>query len=182
MNEPKPFASLTSSLLARKGTARPAMRPQMFMATPPVQDDLGWNDMGEERAHDTRAFAAGLTPMQSVAAPSQPMTAPVLPESEEAESAATVPAIVEQQRELSEKIAAPKAKSKPVAEKPAAVTRERKAKAAFTLRLDADRHLRLRLACAVGNRSAQQIVTEALDQFLSNRPDIDALVERMPAK
>ena len=36
-------------------------------------------------------------------------------------------------------------------------------KAAFTLRLDGDRHLRLRLANAVTGRSAQQIVTAALD-------------------
>jgi len=30
MSEPKPFASLSSGLLARKGHARPAMRPQGF--------------------------------------------------------------------------------------------------------------------------------------------------------
>lgn len=29
MSEPKPFASLSPSLLARKGSARPAMRPQI---------------------------------------------------------------------------------------------------------------------------------------------------------
>src|SRR5215207_4744577 len=36
-------------------------------------------------------------------------------------------------------------------------------KAAFTLRLDPERHLKLRLACAVGGRSAQMLVTDALD-------------------
>ena len=41
-----------------------------------------------------------------------------------------------------------------------------KAKAAFTLRLDAKRHLKLRLACAVNGRSAQQLVTDALDHLL----------------
>jgi len=30
MNEAKPFASLSSTLLARKGQAKPAMRPQGF--------------------------------------------------------------------------------------------------------------------------------------------------------
>ena len=30
MNDPRPFASLSSGLLARKGAARPAMRPQGF--------------------------------------------------------------------------------------------------------------------------------------------------------
>ncbi|MEY4891085.1 MAG: hypothetical protein RIQ75_2215, partial [Pseudomonadota bacterium] len=43
-------------------------------------------------------------------------------------------------------------------------------KAAFTLRLDADRHLQLRLACALSHRSAQQIVTEALDAYLGSLP------------
>jgi hypothetical protein len=49
-----------------------------------------------------------------------------------------------------------------------------KGKAAFTLRLDAERHLKLRLACAVTHRSAQQLVTEALDQFLASLPQVDA--------
>ena len=43
-------------------------------------------------------------------------------------------------------------------------------KVAFTLRLDKDRHLKLRLASAVSNRSAQQLVTEALDRFLKTIP------------
>jgi hypothetical protein len=37
---------------------------------------------------------------------------------------------------------------------------------AFTLRLDRDRHLKLRLASVISDRSAQQILTEALDQYL----------------
>ena len=55
-------------------------------------------------------------------------------------------------------------------------------KAAFTLRLDGDRHLRLRLACAVTGRSAQQIVTGALDSALAAIPEIEALAARVPAK
>src|SRR5689334_24822312 len=47
-SEPKPFASLSSGLLARKGAARPAMRPQGFGQTGNVLEDLGWNDMGFE--------------------------------------------------------------------------------------------------------------------------------------
>lgn len=42
----KPLAALTSGLLARKGMAKPAMRPQGFASLGPRQDDLGWNDMG----------------------------------------------------------------------------------------------------------------------------------------
>ena len=37
-------------------------------------------------------------------------------------------------------------------------------KSAFTLRVDAYRHLRLRLATAITGRSAQLLVTEALDR------------------
>ena len=47
-SEPKPFASLSSGLLARKGAARPAMRPQGFGQMGSGLEDLGWNDMGFE--------------------------------------------------------------------------------------------------------------------------------------
>ena len=55
-------------------------------------------------------------------------------------------------------------------------------KAAFTLRLDEDRHLRLRLAVALRGGSAQQLVTQALDGFLTNLPDVEALVAHLPAR
>jgi hypothetical protein len=48
-------------------------------------------------------------------------------------------------------------------------------RAAFTLRLDAERHFRLKMAGLVLNRSAQVIVTEALDRFLSEMPELSAL-------
>ena len=48
MSEPKPFASLSSGLLARKGAARPAMRPQGFAQAGQSLEDLGWDDMGFE--------------------------------------------------------------------------------------------------------------------------------------
>ena len=54
-------------------------------------------------------------------------------------------------------------------------------KAAFTLRLDAERHLRLRLASAVTNRSSQVILTELLDEYLASLPEIDAMASRLPA-
>jgi hypothetical protein len=70
---------------------------------------------------------------------------------------------------------------------PARVPRPRaaagsKTKAAFTLRLDAERHLKLRLACAVTGRSAQQLVTDALDQLLGSMPELDAMADRAPPK
>jgi hypothetical protein len=54
-SEPKPFASLSSGLLARKGAARPAMRPQGFGQMGSGLEDLGWNDMGFEPPRPTLA-------------------------------------------------------------------------------------------------------------------------------
>ncbi|PZU60538.1 MAG: hypothetical protein DI547_02710 [Sphingobium sp.] len=194
MAEPKPFASLTSSLLARKGGARPAMRRQLALGEESHgQDDLGWNDMGDSDQYYRDPMAvAGLTPMPYAGTPS--------PEPVEQQS---VPHVIEERRELAEKVTQPVAPEPapvvkapavkaPVVEAPVATAPEprrvsapraaavaRKAKAAFTLRLDPERHLRLRLACAVGNRSAQQIVTAALDAFLDGQPDIEALADQV---
>src|ERR1044072_6747842 len=55
MSEPKPFASLSSGLLARKGAAKPAMRPQGFGQIGGNLEDLGWNDMGFEPPKPARA-------------------------------------------------------------------------------------------------------------------------------
>lgn len=52
---------------------------------------------------------------------------------------------------------------------------------AFTLRLDPNRHLRLRLASATTNRSAQQIIIALVDDYLSNLPEIDAFAAQVPA-
>lgn len=168
MIEPKPFASLTSGLLARKGGARPAMRrpyiagshaqPNLPLS---VQEDLGWNDMGHEENE-----AATVAPLR--------MIRDNLPEpAVEAEA----PQVIRQQEQLTEQFSEPEAREE---WKPAPMVRPRGAKAAFTLRLDADRHLRLRLACAVSNRSAQQIVTQALDDFLNSQPQVEALAQQVP--
>lgn len=53
-----------------------------------------------------------------------------------------------------------------------------KPRAAFTLRLDPARHLRLRLASALSNRSAQQLLTEALDAFLRADPQVEQLARQ----
>jgi len=42
--------------------------------------------------------------------------------------------------------------------------------------------LKLRLACAVNGRSAQQLVTDALDQLLGDMPELDTMAERAPRK
>jgi len=57
-------------------------------------------------------------------------------------------------------------------------------RAAFTLRLDPERHLKLRLASTIRGCSAQQIVTDALDALLGNMPDLESLAAqiRRPGK
>ena len=48
----RPIASLTPRLLARKGGAKPAMRPQASSLAITHEEfsheDLGWNDMGDD--------------------------------------------------------------------------------------------------------------------------------------
>ena len=57
-----------------------------------------------------------------------------------------------------------------------------KGKAAFTLRLDPERHLRLRLACAISSRSAQMLVTQSLDDLLASVPELEAMAEKAKRK
>jgi len=202
MNDPKPLASLGPSLLARKGTAKPAMRPQApsfsaanAKAAPQSLEDLGWNDMGEDdAAADHSAEVLQLTP-----APANPASEAktdkgspkpkVLTMHEELEARLaesgqdSVPAIPLRKREaLVSEVTRPVAVPKPAvrAESPAErSTTSFNRRAAFTLRLDAKRHLKLRLASTVRNRSAQQLVTEALDRFLSDIPEIEALAAQV---
>ncbi len=198
MGSSKPIASLSSSLLARKGQARPAMRPQGFlqMHTAP-QEDLGWNDMGEEFQQAPAPYVAPVEHAypapkpevlrqiealdEQLAAPAPQVADEPAPEPEPAEPEAPLLAARPLKRE-------PVLKHAPEVSEGtlARVAREvsaKKAKAAFTLRLDQRRHLRLRLASAVTGRSAQQLVTEALDQFLETLEGIDALASQIdPAK
>jgi hypothetical protein len=180
MAETKPFASLSSGLLARKGGAKPAMRPQGFGSFGGSLEDLGWNDMG---THETYEHVP--TPIDALT-PCRPT--PVEAEAEPEPEAHEPPPIVEQQRALrksfeTEPEPAPKAPPKAeVVSLPRPRTQAGKAKAAFTLRLDPERHLKLRLACALNGRSAQQLVTEALDEYLAARPEVEALAERVPAE
>src|SRR5688572_6036446 len=86
-SEPKPFASLSSGLLARKGAARPAMRPQGFGQVGGNLEDLGWDDMGfeppkpAETARDSEhdAFGEELTqpPSRNPLAALTPVGSPV---------------------------------------------------------------------------------------------------------
>ena len=226
-SEPKIFASLSSGLLARKGAARPAMRPQGFGQGGGALEDLGWDDMGFEppkavasplcdETHDAfgeeleeqplRNPVAALTPVQSPVHNQQAQIAdrltanedgsdedlseagedfdetaelydpdaldeepPVEVEAMEAETVAEpAPAPVR----LAASGRAPRARSAPGS----------KGRAAFTLRLDPDRHLKLRLACAVGGRSAQLLVTDALDALLDSMPELNAMAAKANRK
>jgi hypothetical protein len=205
MSEPKSFASLSPSLLARKGGARPAMRPQFLPLTyedqrrmgypataladaldsdnfgpdnfgpdnfgPAGEEDLGWNDMGEEAA----VSVAPVSVADVVAIAADPLPEPAQPE------------VLRRIESLGSAIriaAEGPAKTTGKASGKTASRRQRGAalqdgrKAAFTLRLDAERHLRLRLACTVENRSAQNLVVEALDHFLETKPGLADLARR----
>ena len=174
------FASLSSTLLARKGGAKPAMRPQSGLISghgplPANIEDLGWNDMGSEDEPVREAEVLQLTP-----SPANPETAAEAREidheaKDQLEAVAPAePPVRKQQAVLTERLSAVRtdveATSSPG---------KRGKRAAFTLRLDPDRHLKLRLACTIRNRSAQQIVTEALDALLGAMPDIDKLAAQV---
>ena len=254
MGEPKAFASLSSGLLARKGAARPAMRPQGFGQVGSGLEDLGWNDMGFEAPkpaltsvrdaeHDAfgeqlsepalRNPLAALTPagLSPIASPVHDQQAEIAdrfadyteessddeyldetaelydPEAEAAGSVeeeaegnelvldslvlATKPAravIMPVAPVFVAPVAAPPVVAPvdvhvaPVHAPRPRAAKGSKPKAAFTLRLDAERHLKLRLACAVTGRSAQQLVTEALDQLLGAMPELGSMADRAPPK
>jgi len=222
MGEPKAFASLSSGLLARKGAARPAMKPQGFGGGQSGSglEDLGWNDMGFEppkpvvaplRDEDHDAFGEELPdqPLRNPIAALTPIASPV--HDQQAEIAERFAAhdedgedengeYVDETAELYDPEAedaeplelsvepAPVVIPQPVAA-PAPVRSRRpraapgsKGKSAFTLRLDPTRHLKLRLACAVDGRSAQQLVTDALDQLLQAMPELETMAEKAPRK
>ncbi|MBR2173652.1 hypothetical protein [Sphingopyxis sp.] len=86
MGEPKPLASLSAGLLARKGGARPAMRRQPLGSGPATMnsggyDDLGWNDMGYDVDPDQSAEPARMLDLKPL------LTGSVLAHNVEAEHA-----------------------------------------------------------------------------------------------
>ncbi|MEO5809921.1 MAG: hypothetical protein ABIR51_07690 [Sphingomicrobium sp.] len=245
-SEPKVFASLSSGLLARKGAARPAMRPQGFGQGGAGLEDLGWNDMGFEapkpaavpvRDEDHDAFGeeisvpalrnplAALTPVASPVHNQQAEIADRLgldgddeeeqgdepaaesdvdtvdedyvdetaelyePEEEAVQAAPVSPLMVRTPMiapavtvSVTPSAAVQVAEVRSVRPPRPRVAPGSKHKAAFTLRLDGQRHLKLRLACAISGRSAQLLVTEALDNLLGAMPELEQMAERAPKK
>lgn len=159
------FASLSPQLLARKGGAKPAMRSQMGLLGASTQsavsadlEDLGWNDLGEDAA----AFPA-----------LSPVSAEVI-SIDSARGKANDEGLANAQPSQPQE---PAPARRTTNSAPAARTATDRS--AFTLRLDADRHLKLRLACTVRQCSAQQLVTDALDALLAGMPDIQKLAAQV---
>jgi hypothetical protein len=234
MSEPG-FASLGPTLLARKGGAKPAMRPQL---APLVADeaeiaaladeqleDLGWNDMGDGSGGDSPEDESASDNGADVV----PISAAVAADAAGAHN----PIVVRQQRRLEERVladavmtgpeeengqmveefeeeydeegeeeagydyaVAPEEPAAPVAKKASARTavqaplaparstvfpaaRNAERRAAFTLRLDPERHLKLRLAATMQGVSAQALLTEALDAMLAEFDDLDVIAAHL---
>ncbi len=205
MGEPKPIASLSGILLARKGLARPAMRRSTMLSSngnaAMSQEDLGWNDMGYDVDPDPTApmdYDHGFHGANPLAAAvpevkhqqdrlADALFADLEPQvgfddfAEEPESLADAPTLVA----VTPEPVTPLISRRGGTDAPRSRARSKpglKEKAAFTLRLDSDRHLKLRLACAVRHQSAQQLVTDALDALLESMPEIDDLASHVPAK
>jgi hypothetical protein len=226
------FASLGPSLLARKGGAKPAMRPQV---APLVEnhaniaaeqlEDLGWNDMGD---HDSGMGAevvpinAGLDPegfgddaspvvrrqqrrLEERLLADAVMTGPEdrEPEYDDEDEASYgedyadaddyAPVYTRDEDEEYEEDGEAEGEVEPIARihvqpQPVAVPAAPKLRvpavqsgrrAAFTLRLDADRHLKLRLAATMQGVSAQVLVTDALDRLLAEFDDLEVIATHL---
>ncbi|HEY1125102.1 MAG TPA: hypothetical protein VGE65_05680 [Sphingobium sp.] len=196
MAEIRPAASLTSGLLARRGDARPAMRRQAVshLHLPlTAHDDLGWNDHGEED-EDTRptVTSLGLTPpdqrafveeqddfggddVEVYVEDQEPLSAlsPITRHLEAIAQRLTTVGRDTSSKPISIRMPSPKPK------KPKADPGLSGRKAAFTLRLDGERHLRLRLLSALTHRSSQQLLLEALDALLAQHNKVEDLAGRV---
>ena len=220
------FASLGPTLLARKGGAKPAMRPQLTPLTSNLSEmaaiadeqleDLGWNDMGGEndeaeaepalilptkRAHNAEAAFGfdGVSPEDGEVEETEAGPHPIIDPLAGAEVVELHTGFARSQEPANEDTREDEAphvlrskkrpnkgartiKANPLAKKGGRKARQKDEsarRAAFTLRLDTDRHLKLRLASTMQGISAQALVTEALDALLTNIEDLDTLVAQM---
>lgn len=187
MSEHHAFASLTPKLLARKGGAKPAMRRQdtaRFVQAASTED-LGWNDWGNATSPGSMSLPPAAQP-QTVSAPlpvpeETPGSTAAVPEpidrKADAETAASpqvlaesvMPEVLRQIEDLAWRI---NQAVIPASGPPSLASGKR---AAFTLRLDPERHFRLKMAAVVLDRSAQTLVTDALDKYLSEIPEVASL-------
>jgi|TARA_R100000049_G_C1951612_1_gene99864 hypothetical protein len=207
------FASLSPSLLARKGGAKPAMRRQSPMVdgavagaplhqpepTESALEDLGWNDLGEPgdahpvapeptapanhtdnvREHTPESAFAPLGQHARSTATSTDDDAPEQNGADETAAAAPVAAKTAAIRTRAPRLPRPQFA---VANSAQPKGEPKGKRTAFTLRLDPERHLKLRLACTLANRSAQALVTEAVDAMFAATPELEQLVARVQSR
>lgn len=163
--ETKPFASLTGSLLARKGAARPAMRSHV---------SLDWAGIEPAVAEPAAAEESPLGEALPLA-PSLPLAEVVA--LEEAGEDDNRPEVLRQIAQLSavmgRKVAANRRAGLDVEHLPGR-------KVAFTLRLDPRRHALLRACCTAERRSAQSLLVEALDRLVDATPGLEEVLAQLP--
>jgi hypothetical protein len=156
----KPVATLMPHLLARKGGARPAMRSPLAAALEPAQIDPVQADPVQSDPVQADPAVEALDDLGWNDMDGEPFVA-------------------------SRVIAFPRpAASRPrpalrteTGRRPRGAALADGGKAAFTLRLDAERHLKLRIACTLDACSAQTLVTDALDRLLAEMPDLEAMAQ-----
>ncbi len=222
MSEPT-FASLSPTLLARKGGAKPAMRRQSiavagavaYQPSYPVSapdealEDLGWNDLGENVSpthegapHDNDegeadeivthvadvdfgSVHAGNSEADDNDAGDDSVATQFASLGKHASSTATT------RDEAARKVTpihtnAPRLPHPRLAVANTVRSAEKGAdtgkRTAFTLRLDRERHLKLRLASTLAGQSAQALVTQAVDAMFADIPELDALVARVQSR
>lgn len=218
------FASLGPSLLARKGGAKPAMRPQVAPLAESHTgiaddqlEDLGWNDMGEHEpggsadvvpinaGMDADGFGVDAGPvvrrqqrnLEERLLADAVMTGPEdhEPEYDDEDEALYGEEFAEGEESEDEDedtageyagdegyepvYAQPVPVALAAATKPRVPAVQSGRRAAFTLRLDADRHLKLRLAATMQSVSAQVLVTEALDRLLAEFDELDVIATHL---
>ncbi|MCR9178876.1 MAG: type II toxin-antitoxin system HicB family antitoxin [Erythrobacteraceae bacterium] len=227
MSEPG-FASLGPTLLARKGGAKPAMRPQIAPLVADEEEvaaladeqleDLGWNDMGDGEGE--HGDGADVVPINAAvaAADSDASQSPIVrrqqrrleervladavmtgPEDQTTEALDSVDnehepeadydydADAAEDDEAGQSLAPviPAVKVPALVAAPARRPAKRaplhntERRAAFTLRLDPERHLKLRLAATMQGVSAQALLTEALDAMLAEFDDLDVIAAHL---
>jgi len=166
-------------------------------------EDLGWNDLGEPDHAPAGRTSAEPTPHTAPApadhandtgdeADESAADEDFAPLARHAQSTATerdeTPENVTPIRRPAPRLPRPKALTPAVAAidspTPKAASQATPAgkRTAFTLRLDSERHLKLRLACTLAGRSAQALVTEAVDAMFAATPELDALVARVQSR
>jgi hypothetical protein len=152
----KPVATLSNSLLTSKGGARPGQRYDNEVTE--VYQSRRRITLNAERVRDISDFIGSSDETQHNIADDETavLVQPVAIEamsSNEAMSPNTMPLAVSTWRE-GDKL-------------PGARAAGGKARVAYTVRLDADRHANLRFTASSQHRSAQQVMLDALDRYLS---------------